>query len=157
MAIDSSDDQFANCLQKLYSVEIQLVEALPELMTAATSEDLKRALEEHLEVTKNQADRLEEIAEQLDIKIEGQIDKGLTAILDEGKIAVDAAGDSDLKDAEIIGGCLKVEHYEMGSYQGAIDLANKQDMDEIAETLQESLNEEEVAADTLQELANEET
>lgn len=156
MQIASVDDLFQAELQKLHSIEVQLIEALPELVKNAESEELKKALSDHLRETKNQAKRLEEVGSEIDLTFDDKQDMGIKGILEEGKIALSEVKNSELKDTVIISGSEKVEHYEMAAYDSAMTLAEKMGMDEVAHTLQQTYNEEEKSAQLLKEMAQSE-
>lgn len=136
-------------LQYLFSIESQLIDALPEFIAIAQSKDLKHSLQDHLEETKNQAKRLEEIGEEMDIPVAGKTDIGLMNILKEETNLLNEVAEPSLKDTAIIAGSEKVEHYEMASYEGAMALARQLGQDDIADTLQQTFDEEKKSADTL--------
>jgi ferritin-like metal-binding protein YciE len=142
-------------LQDLADAEHQILKALPEMIDAATSPDLKEALTEHLEVTKVQATRLEGIFETLDEKSKGDKCKGMEGVLKEGSDLVKSVKDNNLRDAAIIASAQRVEHYEMAGYGTARTYAELLGESEASELLQETLNEEKEADETLTDLASE--
>ncbi len=149
MQIASTDDLFQSELQKLYSVENQIINVLPKLVKNAQSDELRQLLSDHLKETKNQAKRLEDIGAEIDISFDGKQDMGIKGILEEGQTTLKEVSNPLLKDTVIISGSEKVEHYEMAAYDAGIALAKKLGMDEVAETLEESYNEEKKSADLL--------
>lgn len=88
MKIQNMNDLLTLQIQTLYNVENQLIEAIPQLAEVASSQKLKNALLEHLEVTKGQAKRLEKIGKELDITLTGVTDQGMMYILKSGQIIV---------------------------------------------------------------------
>lgn len=153
MQISSADDLFQSELQKLYSIENQLITVLPEFVNNAQSDNLKRTLSNHLEETKNHAKRLEDVGAEIDVTFDGKQDMGMKGILEEGKMELKEISNPQLKDSVIIGGSEKVEHYEMAAYESAMTLAKKMGMDEVADMLEENYNEERKTADLLKGMA----
>ena len=103
-------------LRDLYDAEQQIIKALPEMIEAATSEDLKEALTDHLNVTKTQATRLEKIFDEIGEDPEGEKCKGMKGVLTEGSDLVGKVEDGNVRDAAIIASAQRVEHYEMAGY-----------------------------------------
>lgn len=153
MHITSADDLFQTQLQKLHSMETQILKAMPEMLENVVSEDLKKALQDHFEETKIQAKRLEDMGSEIDISFDATQDRGIKGILEEGKNDLEEVENPQLKDTVIISGSEKVEHYEMASYESAIDLAKQMGMDEVADTLEQTYNEEKKSADLLKSMA----
>jgi len=149
MKIDNLEELFKVQLQTLYDIEVQLINALPLLIDSAKSDGLKNALNQHLEVTKKQRQRLEEIGRDRDMDLEGKSDQGMMHILLEGQRLVNQIEDPEIRDSAIMGGTEKVEHYEMAAYQSAKTTAHKLDDKEVADKLDETLKEEKQAADSI--------
>src|SRR4029453_18348510 len=76
-------------LKDLYSAENQLVKALPKMAKAASSPELKRAIERHLEETRRQVERLDQIGQSLDVKLTGKKCKGMEGLIEEGKEVIE--------------------------------------------------------------------
>jgi ferritin-like metal-binding protein YciE len=140
-------------LKDLYSAEKQIVKALPKIVRGASSEELKSAITEHLEITKNQVTRLEEVFGHLDEKPKAKPCKGMQGLLEEGAEALDEADKGTLRDLQLIGAAQRVEHYEVAAYGTAKAMAEKLGLSEAAELLEETLNEEEEADRKLTEVA----
>ena len=102
-------------LKDLYSAENQIIKALPKMAKAAESPDLKRAFERHLEETRRQVERLDQIGEELEIKLTGKKCKGMEGLIEEGKEAMQELEEDNI-DAGLIGAAQKVEHYEIAGY-----------------------------------------
>jgi ferritin-like metal-binding protein YciE len=128
-------------LKDLYSAENQIIKALPKMAKATTTPELKRAFERHLEETRRQVDRLEQIGEQLEIKLSGKKCKGMEGLIEEGKELMGELEDEAL-DAGLIGAAQKVEHYEIAAYGTARAHAEMLGYNKVARLLQQTLNEE---------------
>jgi ferritin-like metal-binding protein YciE len=153
-------DLFVEQIQDLYSAEKQLIEALPKLVEASMSTQLKTALSNHFEETQVQADRLEQIAESLDINLKNILGgdakkcKGMEGCIKEGQEILKMwSEESLLRDLAIIGAAQRVEHYEIAGYGTARTLAEEMDHQDAADLLQETLDEEDQADETLTEVA----
>jgi len=156
MALRTLDDLLLHELKDLYSAENQLVKALPKMAKAATSEELQKAFQEHLEETKNQVQRLEQIFEELDGSSRGKKCKAMEGLIEEGKELIDEDAEDAVKDAGLIGAAQKVEHYEIAGYGTAIAWAKLLGNQKVADLLQETLEEEKAADAKLNELAESE-
>ena len=146
-------DAFVDELRDTYDAEKQLTKALPKMAKAAKSPELKAAFTEHLEETKGQVDRLVTIFEQLEGSPKGKKCKAMEGLVEEGSEFIDADGEDSVKDAALICAAQKVEHYEIASYGCARTFATLLGLDEVAELLQETLDEEGNADKKLTELA----
>ena len=153
MKLESLRELLVDELKDLYSAENQLVKALPKMAKAAASPELKAAFEEHLEETKGQVDRLVTIFEQLEGSPKGKKCKAMEGLVEEGSEFIDADGEDSVKDAALICAAQKVEHYEIASYGCSRTFATLLGLDEVAELLQETLDEEGNADKKLTELA----
>lgn len=116
MKPNSFHDLYMEQLKDLYDAEHQIIEALPEMIDRATSSNLKNALSEHLNITKQQASRLEQIFKTLSEKPKGEKCKGMKGVLEEGSDLVGDIRDANVRDAAIIASAQRVEHYEMAGY-----------------------------------------
>ena len=108
----------------------------------ASSRELRSDMEEHLEQTKQQKQRLEHIFELRDIPPEAHEVKAFGVMLQETEQMLQSIEDEDVRDAALIGAAQKVEHLEMASYGTARSHAMEADLDDIAEILQQTLDEE---------------
>jgi ferritin-like metal-binding protein YciE len=129
-------------LKDLYSAENQIVKALPKMAKAAGSPELRRAFERHLDETRRQVERLDQIGNELDIKLTGKKCKGMSGLIEEGKELVEEDLDQDALDAGLIGAAQKVEHYEIAAYGTARTHAEMLGYNKVARLLQQTLNEE---------------
>jgi ferritin-like metal-binding protein YciE len=152
--IDSLNALLVTQLRDIYDAEKRLTKAIPKLVKAATNDELRSALESHLEETEEQIVRLEEAFEHLDTAAKGKPCAGMRGIIEEGDEHVKEDYDDDgLRDAVIIGSAQRVEHYEIAAYGTAIAHARLLREGEVVELLQQSLAEEKAADKKLTEIA----
>ena len=144
---------FEHQLQDLYSAENQLIEALPKMVKNANDSKLKKAFEGHLEETKNQKTRLEEICKELDIDPSGEKCKAMAGLIKEAEGFIEEAEDDDVMDAGLIAEAQRVEHYEIAGYGTAVQYAKQLGHKDIAKMLKETLDEEYGANDKLNDMA----
>jgi ferritin-like metal-binding protein YciE len=129
-------------LKDLYSAENQIIKALPKMAKAASSPDLKRAFERHLEETRKQVERLEVIGEALEMRLTGKKCVGMEGLIEEGKELMTEDLEDDALDAGLIGAAQKVEHYEIAAYGTARTHASMLGFGKAAKLLQQTLDEE---------------
>ena len=153
MKPNSLQELYVEQLQDLYDAEHQIIKALPKMIAEATSTDLKDALTEHLEVTKTQASRLEQIFESSGEKAKAEKCKGMQGVIQEGSDLIREIEDENVRDAAIIASAQRVEHYEMAGYGTARNYASLLEDDNAAQLLQETLDEEKEADAKLTALA----
>jgi ferritin-like metal-binding protein YciE len=142
MKIDSLQMLLEEELKDLYSAEKQLVKALPKMVKKASSDELKGALEQHLEVTKGQVNRLEQVFEAMGKTARAKTCKAMEGLIEEAKEIMEEDAEDAVLDAGIIAAAQKVEHYEMASYGTVRTWARLCGQDAAAELLQETLDEE---------------
>jgi ferritin-like metal-binding protein YciE len=153
MKLKTLEDLLLHELKDLYSAENQLVKALPKMAKAATNEDLKAGFEEHLEQTKGHVERLEQIAGILDKKLTGHKCKAMEGLIEEGSELISEDAEDPIRDAGLIGAAQRVEHYEIAGYGTARTIAQHLGHDNIAELIQQTLEEEKETDQKLTELA----
>ena len=146
-------DAFLDELRDTYDAEKQLTKALPKLAKAASSPELRKAFESHLEETRAQIERLEQVFESLDEKARGKHCAGIAGIIEEGKSIMEEDFDDATMDACLIAAGQRAEHYEMAAYGTLVAWANGLGHTEAAELLQETLDEEKAADMKLSSLA----
>ncbi len=151
--VSTMEELFVDELRDLYDAEKQLTKALPKMAEAASSEDLREALEEHLEETNNQVGRLERIFESLDQKPTGKKCAAMTGLIKEGDEIAGESEETPVRDAGLIAAAQKVEHYEIAGYGSARAHARLLGNEEAAQLLEETLEEEKAADQKLNELA----
>jgi ferritin-like metal-binding protein YciE len=153
VALTSLDDLFLHELRDLYSAENQIIKALPKMAKNATSPQLKRAFEEHLGQTREQAERLKQIFERLDESPGRQKCKGMEGLIEEGADLIEEDIDGDVLDAGLIGAAQRVEHYKISAYGTARAFAEQLGNSHAAKLLQRTLDEEAATNDKLTTLA----
>jgi len=137
----------------LYDAEQQIVKALPKLIQNTTSPELKEALQDHLAVTQKQVERLDEAFSALGEKREQQKCKGMAGLIAEGEDLLEEDFEDSTKDAGIIGAAQRVEHYEIAAYGTARTLAQTLGNTEVADLLEQTLDEEKEADELLTQIA----
>lgn len=142
MAILDFYDLFLEQLRDLFSAEKQLIEAMPYFKSISTNAELQEAIEQHFVETQGQVIRLENIFNDLGEDPAGEPCKAMEGLIQEGRLLVNKIDDPDVLDAAIIAALQRVEHYEIAGYGTARAFARQIDRDNIAEILQETLDEE---------------
>jgi ferritin-like metal-binding protein YciE len=155
MTIASLRDLYVEQLRDLYDGENQIIKALPKMIESTESEELRSALEEHLEITRQQAQRLETIFEGLGEDAKGEKCKGMEGIIKEGSEVVKEDMSDTVKDAAIIASAQRVEHYEIAGYGTVRTYADLLGEEQAVELLQQTLDEEKEADEKLSQLAEE--
>ena len=151
--LHSIDDLFLHELKDLYHAEKQLTKALPKLGKKVASDGLKSALEEHLEETKTQIQRLEEVFELLGRKPSTERCAAMEGLVKEAEELTSKKADPEVMDAAIISAAQKVEHYEIAGYGSLVEWAKLAGKKDIADILGKTLDEEEKADKKLTQLA----
>lgn len=136
-------------LKDLYDAEKQLVKALPKMAKAAENEELKAAIESHLEETETHVERLEQAFEVLGETAKGKKCKAMAGLIEEAQDLIK----EEEGDAALICAAQKVEHYEIASYGALRAWAELLDESEAADLFQETLDEEKEADEKLTEIA----
>ncbi|WP_193213567.1 ferritin-like domain-containing protein [Luteolibacter marinus] len=142
MNIDSLEKLLIHEMKDLYSAEGQILKALPEMIEAATSPELKTAFSDHLKETHKHRERLEKAFKMTGFAPGGAHCAGCEGLLKEGADIIQSIEKGDLRDAGLITAAQRVEHYEMAGYGGIIAFARKLGKNGIAELLTETLEEE---------------
>ncbi len=149
MKIQTLSKLFEDQLKDLYNAESQLVKALPKMAKKASASGLKDAFTSHLEETRNHVERLDQIGEQLGLKLNGKKCKAMEGLVEEGAEILEANGPSGVLDAGLIAAAQRVEHYEISAYGTARTLAEHLGHADVAGLLQETLDEESAADEKL--------
>lgn len=142
MQLNTLKDLYIEQLRDLYSAETQLVEALPKMAQAATSADLKKAFQGHLDETKHQKQRLEKIFSELGATPQGETCEAMKGLIKEGEEIIKTPAQAAVKDAALIAAAQRVEHYEMAGYGTVRTFANELGYDSAKSLLQQTLDEE---------------
>lgn len=149
--IESLTEVLVTELRDLYDAEKRLTKAIPRMAKKATNGALKKAFTDHLKETNRQVRRLEQAFRQLGEKPRGKACAGMRGIIEEGdEHAAEEYETEALKDAVIIGSAMRVEHYEMAAYMGAIEHARILGQSTVQDLLEETLAEEQATDKKLQ-------
>ena len=152
-ATKSLEDLFVNLLKDIYYAEKQILKALPKMAKKADSDDLRQAFEHHLEETRGQVERLEQVFALCDLKPTAKTCAAIKGILEEGEEDMKEAKDPDVLDAGMIADAQAVEHYEIARYGTMVAWAKQLGMDDAASLLEETLEQEHNADRMLTEIA----
>ena len=147
---------FVDQLKDVYWAEKHLLKALPKMQKAATSSGLQQAIEEHIAQTEEQASRLEQIFEMMGQKAQAKKCDGMEGLVKEGESVIEETEKGSMtRDAGIIMSAQKVEHYEIAAYGTLVQLATIMGLQEAAELLETTLEEEKTTDENLTALAEE--
>ncbi|HET9299521.1 MAG TPA: ferritin-like domain-containing protein [Candidatus Polarisedimenticolaceae bacterium] len=153
MALNELRDLYVHELRDLYNAEKQITKALPKMIKAATHEELRSAFEEHLEVTREQMSRLEQIFEAMGERAAGPKCKGMEGLIEENKEMLEEDAEPSVCDAALIVGAQKVEHYEIAGYGSVRTFAEMLGETQAARLLERTQREEEEADRKLSDIA----
>ncbi|KQS93266.1 hypothetical protein ASG21_04255 [Chryseobacterium sp. Leaf394] len=145
---------FVDSLKDIYYAEEAIVDALEKMQEAATTEELKDAFEDHQLQTKKHISRLEKVFKSIDEKPEKKKCDAIEGIIKEGEEIIKSTEEGSMtRDAALIIAAQKVEHYEIASYGGLVQLAITMGHDKAADLLERTLQEEEDTDYNLTEIA----
>ena len=147
------DELFHDTLKDIYFAEKKILSTLPKMAKAAQSEELKAAFEKHRSETEGQVDRLEQVFAMIEQKPQGKTCAAIVGITDEGAEIMEEYRDSPALDAGLLAAAQAVEHYEISRYGTLKAWAEELGLDDAAELLQETLEEEEATDEALTEIA----
>ncbi|HEX8039726.1 MAG TPA: ferritin-like domain-containing protein [Chryseosolibacter sp.] len=137
------EDYFMDALKDIYWAEKALTRALPKMSRSATSKELKKAFDQHLEVTKKQVGRLEKVFGLMGRKAQAKKCEAMKGLIEESEgIISETKDDTFTRDAALIITAQKVEHYEIAAYGGLVQLARTMNKKGVANTLAVTLGEE---------------
>jgi ferritin-like metal-binding protein YciE len=153
MRIETLEDLFVEQIEDLYDAEQRLVKALPKMVDASTSGELRSAFDEHLQQTRGQVTRLEQIFADIGKKAKGKTCDAMKGMIDEGEDIIDDVKASPLRDAGLIAAGNRVEHYEIAGYGTARTMAQTLGFSRAVDLLQQTLNEEKQADKRLTQIA----
>ena len=143
-----------DALKDIYWAEKHLTKALPKMQKAATSEELKSAIEEHIAQTEEHVSRLEQVFEIFGKKAQAKKCDAMEGLIKEGESVVEETEKgTKTRDAGIIMAAQKVEHYEIATYGTLVQFAKTLGMNEAAEILIQTLEEEKQTDEVLTEIA----
>lgn len=153
MPLQSLENAFVDELRDVLSAERQLVKALPQMAKGVHSEDLRMAIEQHLEETKTHIERLEEVFRSLDLSPRAKKCEAMEGLIEEGSSLLEEDGAPQVIDALIIAAAQKVEHYEIATYGTLCTWAKLLGYDTALSLLKETMSEEEETDQKLTDLA----
>ena len=145
---------FVEELKDIYWAEKHLIKALPKMRKAATSAELATAFEDHLAQTEIQVERVEQVFELLEMTARAKKCEAMEGLVKEAQNVIEELPKgSAVIDAGLIIAGQKVEHYEIAAYGSLVQLAKTMGENEIADLLQQTLDEEKQTDQLLTELA----
>ena len=153
MAVKSVNDLLMDELQDIYHAEKQLVKALPKMAKKAKSDQLRQAVEHHLEQTKGHVQRLEQVFAKLDAPPRAKKCEAMEGLIEEAEELMGEIATPEVLDAAMIGAAQKVEHYEIASYGTLSTLAQELGHTDAARLLEQTLDEEKAADQKLNQIA----
>jgi ferritin-like metal-binding protein YciE len=151
--IHSLEDLFLHTLEDIYFAENAIVKALPKMASKATNPELKQGFEAHLEETKRQVTRLEDIFKSLGKHPKGTECPAIEGIIEEADELAGEISDNEVKDTALAAAAQAVEHYEISRYGTLIALVRRLGHDEFVRPLRETLDEEKATDVKLTELS----
>jgi ferritin-like metal-binding protein YciE len=151
--IKTMDDLFLHGLKDIYYAEQQITKALPKMIEKATNRDLAQGLRTHLEETKKQIERLEQVFKKLDQQPKGTDCPAIDGLIEEANETAGEVDDKAVLDAALIAAAQAVEHYEIARYGTLIAWAHELGHDEVVRFLTTNLNEEKAADSKLNNIA----
>ncbi|MDP8947937.1 MAG: DUF892 family protein [Actinomycetota bacterium] len=146
MPISNAQELFVHELGEIYDAEHRFVEGQQEMIENATDENLRSAIQEHLEQTRQHAVNLERVFTELGQEAHRETNEVAQGLVSEAQEGIQEAQSNALRDAAIVSAVIKVEHFEMGSYRSLVTAANLMDQTEIERLLRENMDQEEETA-----------
>ena len=143
--IQTMDDLLLHGLKDIYYAENKILKSLPKLIDKATNRDLSKGLKDHLEETKNQIARLEQVFQKLGEEPQGVKCPAIDGLIKEADELAGEVADKEVLDAAIVGSAQSVEHYEIARYGTLIAWAKSLGRDDVIRLLTTNLNEEKAA------------
>ncbi|MEO5649028.1 MAG: ferritin-like domain-containing protein [Ginsengibacter sp.] len=140
---------FEDELKDIYWAEKALTKAIPKMIKNATTQELIDALEDHLEVTKGHVERCEKVFDLLGKPAKTKKCEAMEGLTKEAEEIMESTEEGVVRDAGIISAAQKVEHYEIATYGTLCAFAKTLGENEVADLLEQTLNEEKEADQTL--------
>ena len=156
MAIDDMDDLLVEELRDIYSAESIALRAYPRLRRAIRTESLREAVDRHVEQTKEQVQRLDQIFEMMDERVGRTICHAMQGLAEDAQEHLEADILDELLEVVVVADLQKIEHFEIAAYGSARAHAQALGLEEAAELLAKSLEEEKQTDALLNELAERE-
>ena len=152
-AAEGLRELFVDSLKDIYWAEKALTKALPKMAKNATSENLIATINDHLEVTKEQVGRLEEVFDLIGEKASAKKCEAMEGLIKEGESIMEETEQGPVRDAGIIAASQKIEHYEIASYGTLCAFAKTLGENDVAKLLTQTLAEEKEADCVLNDVA----
>jgi ferritin-like metal-binding protein YciE len=121
------------------------VKSLPGMIEKATNRELSKGLKDHLEETRNQIARLDQVFQKLGEPPRGVKCPAIDGLITEADELAGEVADKEVLDAAIVGAAQSVEHYEIARYGTLIAWAESLGRDDVIRLLTTNLNEEKAA------------
>jgi len=153
MSIKQPEELLEHMLQDMYYAEHKLIKALPKMARAASDDKLVRAFEDHLEETRTQVSRLEEVMELLGLEVARDKCEAMDGLIQEGEEIIKEIKKGELRDVALIAAAQKVEHYEIAAYGTLCELAHVIGNSEVEALLKKTLKEEKQTDEKLTRIA----
>jgi ferritin-like metal-binding protein YciE len=153
LKVNSLKELYVEELKDTYDAEKQIVKALPKIVKASSTPELQKAFKEHLEQTRSHVQRLEQIFNRLGEEPKAKKCDGMRGILEEGEEVITEGSEGLIRDAGLIAGAQRVEHYEIAVYGSLKTWAEQLGDEQAAQLLQETLTEEKAADQKLTQIA----
>jgi ferritin-like metal-binding protein YciE len=151
--IRTFEDLFIEEIKDLYNAEQQLTRALPRMAKAASTPELKQAFQDHLEQTREQVARLEQVFEEIGAPVKGKTCQAMKGLIEEGQELVKEGMEPELLDAGLIGAAQRVEHYEIAAYGTVRTMAETLGHTKAVKLLEQTLKEEKATDEKLTRIA----
>jgi ferritin-like metal-binding protein YciE len=153
MKLENLQDLLLDELEDIYDAEQQLVKALPKMAQTASTPELKKSFEMHLEQTQGHVQRLEQIFQSFGQEPEAKTCKAMKGLIAEGAEVIKEDAIPEVKDAALIAAAQRVEHYEIAAYGCARTYAEQLGKTDAVQLLEQTLKEEEQTDKKLTKLA----
>jgi len=144
---------FEDSLKDIYWAEKALTKAIPKMVKKATASELIDALENHLEETEAQVEKVEKVFSIIGKKATAKKCEAMDGLIKEAEEIMKESEDGAMRDAGIIAAAQKVEHYEIATYGTLRTFAQTLGLDDAAGILEEILDEEKSADEKLTDVA----
>jgi ferritin-like metal-binding protein YciE len=151
--IKTMDDLLLHGLRDIYYADNRIVKSLPKLIEMATNRDLTKGLSDHLEETKTQIGRLDQVFKKLGRQPQGVRCPAIDGLISEADEVAGEVADKQVLDVAIVGAAQSVEHYEIARYGTLIAWADELGRDDVVRLLNTNLNEEKAADKKLSSVA----
>lgn len=154
--MDTFKELFEDTLKDVFYAEKAILKALPKMAKKSSSKKLQMAFTRHQKETEKQVMRLEQVFQMMGTKASGKRCPAIEGIIEEAQEVMKEAGDDTIRDAAMLAAAQAVEHYEISRYGTLAAWADKLEMEDAAELLRTTLEEEKATDEKLTELAESE-